>query len=813
MRRSALIVFVIQWFCLAQLWGQKGIKSINQQHLVQISEFTSWQESKEAKTIRGKIVDETGEPVIGANISVPGTSIGTTSDLNGDFLLIIPGGTKSLKISYIGYTPLEVAPENNMRIPLRPDVFQINEIVITAQQQAVQVTAEKITIHPELSPTMSSGNAYSVLKNLPGIIINNDGSLYLNGKSGVKVLVDGKNSYLNGTDLVNYLMSLPASSLNKIELINHPSAKYEAAGNAGIIDISTKKSNTFGYNITVNTNYEQGQYGRSNNNITFGYRQNRLNINGMYGYLRGRDYVDLTVTRDFQETATEPSIFFDQDSYRKRKDQSHYFNFGTDLYANPKTTLGIAVRGSITDRIENGTLNALFYTLTTPNDSTINSQTDNDEKRKNITSTVYFQHKIDSLGKEICASVNGLYYSINETQFHNDVLSVPSSGPWSESISQALKDGTIKMYSGRMDLAYPINEKLRFDAGAKSDFVKIDNTSNFENNVNSQWINDQILSSTFYYKENINALYINSKSQCQSFTAEGGLRIENTNIKGNSLRQSYTNFFPNLMLSWQLSNSNALNLTYARRIDRPNYRYLNPFVYVFDNYTYEQGNTQLKPQFTDRFTLSHTIRRAYKISLFYANTQQAIIKSYSIQSGTKRVLVMPTNMSSYHSYGVTCDMAQISLVKCVHTSIHSEIVQNNYNWIENGATLKNKNLSFQVGLQNRINLPLGWTGEVSGFYNSRMAYGQMDVLPIWQISGGIQKNFFKERATLSIVSNDWFHANRIRVKGLICGNHAATRDFTDHTILGISFTYRFKKGITVKKSDGKNNIDSKRISL
>jgi vitamin B12 transporter len=327
MKRSVLIVFVIQCFCLPQLLGQKVTKSVSQQSLNQVSKPKSQQISKETKNIRGKIIDETKEPVVGASVYISNTCVGTATDLNGNFLLNVPEGTKSLKISFIGYTTLEVAPKNNMTITLQPDVSQISEVVIVAKQPTVQVTAEKTTVYPGLSPTTSSGDAYSVLKNLPGVIINSDGSLYLNGKSGVKILVDGKNSYLDGTDLVNYLMSLPASSINKIELINHPSAKYEAAGNAGIIDISTKKSNTIGYNINVNTNYEQGKYGRSNNNITFGYRKNKLNINGMYGYFRGNDYVDLTVSRDFLETPTEPVIFFRPGFLSQTKRQIPLFQF------------------------------------------------------------------------------------------------------------------------------------------------------------------------------------------------------------------------------------------------------------------------------------------------------------------------------------------------------------------------------------------------------------------------------------------------------------------------------------------------------
>ena len=159
--------------------------------------------------------------------------------------------------------------------------------------------AEKRIIHLGSSPIASSGSAYSVLKNLPGIIINSDGSVFMNGKSGVKVLIDGKSSYLEGTELVNYLMSLPASSLDKVELVTRPSAKYEASGNAGIIDICTKRNSQTGLSLNFQGNYEQGKYGRTNDNLSFGYRRNKLNLSGMYGYYRGRDFNDLTISRNY----------------------------------------------------------------------------------------------------------------------------------------------------------------------------------------------------------------------------------------------------------------------------------------------------------------------------------------------------------------------------------------------------------------------------------------------------------------------------------------------------------------------------------
>ena len=163
----------------------------------------------------------------------------------------------------------------------------------------------------------------------------------------------------------------------------------------------------------------------------------------MYGCYRGNDYVDLMITRTFPEISNEPKILFDQDSYRKQNNQSHYFNAGIDYYANQQTTVGMSMRGNIGEKTENGTLSSLFYTLASPSDSTILSHTDNRQNSKNINSTLYLQHKIDSLGKEISASANGLYYAIDETQVHHDMIST-TSGASAGSGSHALKNGTIK---------------------------------------------------------------------------------------------------------------------------------------------------------------------------------------------------------------------------------------------------------------------------------------------------------------------------------------------------------------------------------
>ena len=259
-----------------------------------------------------------------------------------------------------------------------------------------------------------------------------------------------------------------------------------------------------------------------------------------------------------------------------------------------------------------------------------------------------------------------------------------------------------------------------------------------------EWIDDTNRGATFFYKENINAIYMSGQLTEEVLSAEIGMRLENTNINSDAIDRSYTHLFPYLRFSLHLWERTTFTFNYNRRIDRPNYRDLNPFIYVFDSYTYEQGNINLKPQFTDRFSLSYTIGRAYKFGLFYNNTGQAIIKSYNLQPDTKRVIVMPTNFSSFRSLGMEVDAAGVSVADWLHFNFHAEVSDNRYKWLENGVPMENSGVTFQVGTQSRLRLPWGWSAEVIGFYNSRMPFGQIEVKAVYQISAGVQKSFLME---------------------------------------------------------------------
>jgi outer membrane receptor protein involved in Fe transport len=787
--------------------------------------------------VAGKILADNKLPLEGAQVVLLAQRDSsfvkaTASDKNGTFIFKqVNAGHYLVQVSMLGYkketrNALVQADKSVLLTPVFMEVEAKNlgAIVITAQKPPVEIMADKTVINLESFVLNSGGNAFTVMQNLPGVVISNNGAVSLNGKSGAKVLIDGKISYLEGTELVNYLKSTPVSSLEKVELVANPSAKYDASGNSGIINIRTRRAKLMGFNMTLNSSYEQGKYGRANNNISFNHRNGKFNVFGMYGYYTGHDFVDLKISREFDRSSAGLSTMFGQDSYRKRADDNHYFNGGIHYFASPKTAFELSASGYAASRAEDGGINSRFYTDISKSDSTLRSSTNNRDKRYNFRSGLSMTHKIDSIGKEFSVSADYLHYSVEEDQLHNDLFAKADGGFSSQSLSKGFKDGTIGVFSAQTDLSYPVSDKLSFESGLKTTFVDVDNSSEYNNKVGQEWLPDYGLNCKFLYNENVNAAYISSKISRNQFHLEAGLRIENTNIKGHQLgnqerkdslfRVSYTDLFPTASLTYSLKNSDIIALTYGRRINRPNYRDLNPFIYIFDAYTYEQGNTALKPQFSNNIDLSYIIRKNYSVSMFYSNIEQAIVKSYMVKENSKRVYVMPTNMASYNSYGLRVSVGQFTLRKFWNSNVYMALTRNNYKWVEDNAPLKNGYTTFLINMSNRITLPKEWLAELSGFYNGKMAMGQINVAPMWKVSAAIQKKLFKGNVTLSIYSNDIFNSYVTKINGLFNGNLAKLNERNDRCAVGISFTYRFRKGSEAKEIKKKSDsIDSKRINL
>lgn len=692
---------------------------------------------------------------------------------------------------------------------------KIQEVVVIAKLPVVEMKPGKMTYRMDASITQSQGSVFDVLSSLPGVILQSDGSVYLNGQAGANIMMDGKLTYLSGQDLVSLLKSTPVGVIDKVDLITHPSARYDASGNAGIIDIRTKKIMRRGMNLSLNGSYEQWRYGTGFGSASLNIRTNKFNFYLSYSYFQGRSRHEFIAVRDIFPPSWQEreATRIDQDSYRFRRNRSNYYRAGIDYQASEKTTIGFSTDGNLWNDQELGDVSSL---VTSPHadrpESSLRTLNNTDRSRTNFTAILSLTHAFNPDGGILDVSADYLRYHYQEDQLLH-----------SQDTLRGLMDGSTRLYSGQANLVWPFSKTFTLRAGAKTAFVSIDNGADYDRLQLSGWNPDLEISSDFKYDENINALYAQLDASFSAFQVEAGLRLENTRIEGlrsgnssqrdSTFKNQYTHLFPTLSLQYKLRSGNSFALVYGKRISRPNYRDLNPFIYIFDAYTYEQGNTRLRPELTDNVELAYIHKDLFRAGLQFSYTKDVIIKSY-LDQGTYRVYVTPENLSSRISVGPRISSSQLPITSFWDLNLNASLTYNRFRLPDNYRTEVNKRLTPSASLSNQFNLGKNWTAELSGFYNGKMAMGQATVYPLWQVNAGIQKKIWGGRGTIQLFARDVFHSNVSEITLQAPSQQGYVKEWQDNAVIGISLSYRLSRGLEVKESRRKHSIDqSNRINL
>lgn len=699
----------------------------------------------------------------------------------------------------------------------------IEEVVVVAKLPALEIKADKMTYHLDASVLRKQGNLYEVFETLPGVVVTQDGTIYMNGQSGINVLMDGKQIYLSGKELVNLLKATPASTADKIDLITHPSARYDASGNSGIIDIHTKKIKLPGLNLSVNGGFSQGKFGKGNGSFSLNRRSGKLNFFLTYSYYQGTDQNDLEVNRIFSTafTGLDEELSMHQDSYRKSPYKSHYYRVGTDIYLSPLTTLGFTTSGNLLRSEKNGTMNSAFYLypLSISEDSTLYTLNFSNRKKNNFSGGINLIHHLNQKGGILDASLDYFYFDNAEDQYvYNSFQDKANQLIRQDSIKGDI-GGDINLYTGQVNLKLPFENGWTLTAGGKSSYVSIHNEALYASRNGENWVPNSY-SQAFSYKENINAVYVQGNAKFGSLSVQAGLRLENTRIKGrqmdaasdSSFKDHYTNLFPTLLLEYPVSKG-RFSLFYGKRIVRPNYGDLNPSAYIFDDYTYERGNTLLKPEMTDNIEVAYAFKELFKAGFLFSYTDDAIVKSYILEEN-KRVFVTPLNLSHAITFGPRVNTGILSLSSFWNLNANAAFIMNRYQWSEELENKVNKHSTWIAGVNNQFTFGKGWGTELTASYNGKMAAGQATISPVWQVHASLQKKILKNKGSVSLFIKDIFHSFRYKMNLEVPGQRAFTNERYDNTIVGISFSYYFKKGSETKERTWKNGTDeTKRVNL
>ncbi|MEM1257234.1 MAG: outer membrane beta-barrel family protein [Bacteroidota bacterium] len=721
-----------------------------------------------SQIIKGKVIDENGAPVIFAAVTLnnPKDSSLVKATITADYGIFEFGGmlpgTYNLKISSIGYATYSKGIDfNGERLDLgtiymNTEAQNLEEVTVVSEKPMVQVLADKTVFNVENTINATGTSAFELLRKAPGVIVDNGGGFVVEGKTGVQIFIDGKLSILQGEDLTNYLESLQATDIESVEIITQPSSKYDAAGNAGIINIKLKKDKSLGTNGTFTSGLTVGDFGRTNSSINFNNREKKGNFYGTYSNRFGKSTGFINLLRS--QFGTQ----FDSRSESIYDRNTNNIKLGYDYYLNSKHTLGAIVTGNFNNGFTSTTTRTPIRQVgTIENDSVLVAGNERQNTSSNINANINYKYA-DTLGRSINVDLDyGRYASERDALQPNTYFGGDESQVLSERITFQDTPIDINIATVKGDYEQPFL-KGKLGAGFKLSYINTDNTFDFFNQINGQNILDTNQSNQFEYQENINAAYFNFNRKWGKWNLQFGLRLENTDSDGiltsqqenedDRVQRNYTDYFPSGGLTYQMNRKNQFALSYSRRIQRPNYQSLNPFEYQIDELSFSKGNPFLQPQYTNNIKLSHTFNYRLTTSISY---------SY-VTDFFARVTIADTETTNFLTTLNVADQEVINLGIAYPKKIYewwnlyfslNAYISDFKATSPEFLPVRQETLSLYA--QNTLNLSKTLRMEISGWYSSPSIWGgTYQTQSIGSLNVAFQKKLFNDRFTARLSFND-----------------------------------------------------------
>ena len=686
------------------------------------------------------------------------------SNENGQFQFSsIQNGNYFIATSYIGYEPqnTRIFQLNGDKIELEPIFLnpnnaELDAVVVTAKKPIIEVLADKTVFNVENTLGSTGTNGFELLRKAPGLIIDNNNNIILEGKSGVLIYINNKPSPLAGDDLINYLSALQASDIEAIEIITQPSSKYDAAGNAGIINIRLKKDKRLGTNGTATVGVTQGRNTRFNSSVSFNNRTRGANFFGNYSNNFGDNWSFLYLDR-FQE-----GVRYDSETETIRSINTNNFKLGADFFLGDYHTIGAIVNANFFVRDQNALTNTPIIPLSSGEAEQLLVADNSDEfETYNVWSNFNYRFA-DTTGHELLVDIDyGRYGREGFSNQPNTYFDIATGAVLLERNFRMNTPIDINIVTAKVDYTQnALGGVIGF--GAKYSNVRTENTFEFFNVEDNAAVLNTDRSNTFDYNENINAFYINYNKKWDKWNLQLGLRAEQTISEGNlvstqqsaedNVKRNYTDWFPSGGLTYTPNYKSSWALTYSRRIQRPNYNALNPFEYPLDELSSGKGNPFLQPQYTNNVKLSHTYKYRLTTSVSYSHIQDFFAK-ITDTVGTTRNFLISRNIANQEiiNFGLSYPFEAAKWwsvylsVNAYHASYESQD--------EKFVAIDQSTLSLFA--QNTFSLPKGYKFEVSGWFSSPSVWGGTYLTnSLGSLNLAIQKKVLDEKLTVRLAFND-----------------------------------------------------------
>lgn len=758
-----------------------------------------------AQEIKGKLKNENGEALSKVTVTlhkVKDSSLlkTTLSSDDGGFSFNVSDTIPMLiQFNAVGFENRWVSTQSLARqsqITLARSTRALDAVVVTAKKPIVEVKPDKLVFNVEASINATGNNGLELLQKSPGVIVDKDDNILLSGKNGVRIYIDGKPSPLAGTDLAAYLRGLSSNDIEAIEIITNPSAKYDAEGNAGIINIRLKKNKNYGLNGSVSGGYGIMKYSKYNAAASLNYRNRKVNYFANYSYYNNRNWNELNLYREQNDTS------YDQKAQSRGHFEGHNLKAGADYFLNSRLTLGVVINGNL----GNMEFNSESYTPIAPTniketDRILYARSQTKNKRRNFSTNLNYRY-MDTTGKEWSVDMDyGRYSMRGKNITPNIYYSGDGTTELSEYIFSSDMPTDINMISLKSDYEQNLG-KGRLAFGFKSSLVLTDNNFQFyEYDENDQPVLNPGRSNRFEYTEFINALYGQYRRQWKKWGMHAGLRLEQTNSHGEltasvavndeNVKRSYLNLFPSAGITWQPAEKQSLGLSYSRRIDRPRYQDLNPFEYQLDQLSFRKGNPFLRPQYTNIIELRHSYNQKLTTTLSYSRVTDYFAQVTDTIDGNRNY-IQQRNLANQQVYSLTVTYP-FNVTKWWSVYANANLYHSRYRaQFEENKIIKLNATVFNIYQQQTFKLNKKLTAELSGSYNSPSVWGgTYKTNAFWNLDVGLQTKLFRDNATLRVSVTDIFYTMPWKGVSDFGGLYIVASGAYESRQIKANFTWRF----------------------
>ncbi|UII81130.1 outer membrane beta-barrel family protein [Flagellimonas sp. CMM7] len=771
--------------------------------ILTISLIGLWGNAQE--NITGKVVDIDNNAIAFANVvaklKTDSTLVkGAISDDNGNFNLLIKEPQACfLTVSYLGFkskTISSIVSSNLGTLVLQEAAEQLNEVAVVSQKPFIQREQDKLVVNVENSIVSTGSTTLEVLGRSPGITIDQDDNISLSGRNGVRIYIDNKDTRLQGEQLANLLRSLPSSNIEKIEIISNPSVRYEAQGNAGIINIVTKKGKLYGTNGSLTISPGHGRYFRWSNSIDFNHRTEKMNIFGQYSFSDMNRYQEIVIDRTFLD-GDQPMAIYDLQNDFELPLSNHNARLGLDFNASERTTIGLLFSGLRSIQKNRSTSNVSGFDIARNPISEELTTTDIKSDWNQFTANLNAGHRFKNKSSLDFNLDYARYTNGSDQNFVSD-FEFFDTGNTAQDILLGDVDGFLNLSGITLDYRLPLKNGNVFETGWKNTWVTSDNDLEYVNDQNGTIILNENLSNHFIYDEAIYAAYVSYSINKKKWNAQLGLRAENTFIEGNQVttntvfENDYLNFFPTASYNYTLNEKNALGVSFGRRIDRPSYGQLNPFRTFVNTNTFREGNPFLQPQFTWVSELNYTFKQRYYFALNVGYTTDNLNNAIIRNSEEEVVVVKPINIDRLKSYSLVASFP-VRFWNWWESNWNVNASVSDFDGEINGFNFDRNNPVVTINTSHNFNLGKGYRLQLSAFHLFPSYATITKIETISSVSLGFQKNILKDKGTLRFNFNDIFW-NQYPTGRTQFGNLDDTfTSYRDTRYATLSFTWRFGK--------------------